>query len=291
MTKHLRIPLLVTCVTLVAVTHSHSMDIPVEYKIGGFATGTQSYSFRQFSALEAIERTAEAGGRTIEFYPGQRFSPQEPELKWDHDASDEMIAQVEEYLARLDVLAVNYGVVEIPQDEDEARKVFDFARRLKLRGITTSSVDSIDTIEALAKEYEIKVAFHNHPRRDDWPAYRLWDPQYLRELLDGRDSRVGACADTGHWIRSGLDPIESLTLLDGRIVSVHLKDRQEPDGHDVILGTGRGKVGEVLEELKRQGFTGHISVEYEHNWEESVPDIAQSIGFIRGYGTARGWVE
>ncbi len=269
-----------------SVPRGDAMDIPDEYHIGGFATGCQAYTFRAFSALEAIEKTAEAGGRIIEFYPGQRFSPEKPDLQWDHHASAEMIAQVEEHLERFDVLAVNYGVVGIPRDEEEARKVFEFAKRLGLRGITTASVDSIDTIERLVEEYDVKVAYHNHPRR---PGYDLWDPEFLKELLEGRDERIGACADTGHWIRSGLDPVESLRTLEGRIISLHLKDRADPDEHDVVLGTGMGKVGEILEELRRQKFSGHISVEYEHNWENSVPDVAQSIGFIRGYGVARGW--
>ncbi len=266
-----------------------AIDIPEEYHIGGFATGCQAYTFRLFSALEAIEKTAEAGGRVIEFYPGQRFAPDEEDLRWDHHASEEMIRRVEEHLERHDVLAVNYGVVGIPQDEEEARRIFEFAERLGVRGITTNSVDSIDTIEKLVDEYDIKVAYHNHPKRPDRPGYRLWNPEFLAELLEGRDPRIGACADTGHWIRSGLDPVESLRILEGRIVSLHLKDRTDPDEHDVVLGTGMGDIPGVLEELRRQNFSGHISVEYEHNWENSVPDVAHSIGFIRGYGRARGW--
>jgi sugar phosphate isomerase/epimerase len=70
-----------------------------------------------------------------------------------------------------------------------------------------------------------------------------------------------------------------------------LKDRARPEGDDVIFGTGMGNIGGVLEELREQNFTGHISVEYEHNWENSVPDVAQCIGFIRGYGAARGWSQ
>lgn len=265
------------------------MNIPDDYKIGGFAVGTQAYTFREFTALEAIEKTARAGGRVIEFYPGQRFSPDHQDRKWDHNATDEMIATVEQHLEKFDILAVNYGVVGIPNNETEARKIFDFAQRLGLKGITTNSVDSIDLLEDLVREYDIAVAFHNHPRRDDRPDYRLWDPEFLRDLLEGRDERIGACADTGHWIRSGLDPVKSLQLLHGRIISLHLKDINHPEHRDVVFGTGAGNVPGVLEELRDQNFSGHLSVEYEHNWEESVPDVAQCIGFIRGYGAARNW--
>ncbi len=272
-----------------AASGARAMNIEDAYRIGGFAVGTQSYTFREFTVLEAIEKTAKAGGRTFEFYPGQAFSTDQPEVQWNHHASDEMIEEFEEHLERFGLLAVNYGVVGISSDESEARQVFDFAQRLGLRGITTNSTGSLDTIEALVREYDIKVAFHNHPRRPNDPGYRLWDPEWLSGHLEGRDDRIGACADTGHWIRSGLNPVEALRALDGRIMSLHLKDLNAPDSHDVILGTGMGDIPGVLEELRRQEFTGHISVEYEHNWHESVPDVAQSIGFIRGYGIARGW--
>lgn len=266
-----------------------AMDIPADRKTGGFAVGCQAYSFRLFTVLEAIEKTAQAGGKVIEFYPGQRFSPDQGDLRWNHDATDEMIATVEKQLKRSDILAINYGVVGVPSNIDEARKIFEFAKRLGLQGITTESMDSLDTLEKLVQEYDIHVSFHNHPRRPKDPSYRMWDPNYIREQLEGRDERIGACVDIGHWIRSGLDPVESLRILEGRIISSHMKDRESQPGHDVHFGTGIGNTSGVLEELRRQNFSGHLSIEYEHNWENSVPDIAASIGFIRGYGTARGW--
>lgn len=266
-----------------------AVDIPEDRKLGGFAIGTQAYTFREFTALEAIEKTAKAGGRVIEFYPGQRFSPDQPGVRWDHNASEEMLATVEEQLERFDIRAVNYGVVGIPNNEEEARKIFDFARRLKLSIITTESEDSLDLIEKLVREYDIKVAFHNHPRQPNKPDYRTWNPEHLSDLLQGRDERIGACADTGHWMHSGVDPLEALRTLDGRILSLHLKDRNEPHGHDVPFGTGKGNIAGVLEELRKQNFSGHISVEYEHNWQHSVPDVAQCIGFVHGYGAGRGW--
>src|SRR5690625_1500676 len=148
---------------------SSAMEISDEYKRGGFAVGCQAYTSRNFTALEAIERTAKAGGRVIEFYPGQPFSPDRRDLRWNHEADDEMISEIEEQLKRFNIKAINYGVVGIPADEKEARKIFEFAKRLGIQGITTESENALDTIEKLVKEYDIKVAFHNHPRRSDNP--------------------------------------------------------------------------------------------------------------------------
>src|SRR2546429_5484970 len=85
--------------------------MPDEDKIAGFAVGCQAYTFNRFSVFEAIEKTAEAGGKVIEFYPGQKLSVEQPTVKWDHHASDETVQQVKEQLAKHHVRAVNYGVV------------------------------------------------------------------------------------------------------------------------------------------------------------------------------------
>src|SRR5512135_3705658 len=85
--------------------------IPADCKTGGFFIGCQAYTFNRFTVFEAIEKTAEAGGKVIEFYPGQKLSKEQPNLKWDHNASAETIQKVKEKLAACKVRAVNYGVV------------------------------------------------------------------------------------------------------------------------------------------------------------------------------------
>ncbi len=265
--------------------------IPDECKAGGFFIGCQAYTFNRFTVFEAIEKTADAGGKVIEFYPGQPLSKEEPNVKWDHNASPETIQKVKDQLAKFKITPVNYGVVGIPKNEDEARKVFEFAKALGLRAVTTESVDAIDTIEKMVKEYDIMVGFHDHPKRPDDPNYRMWDPNYILSVVKDRDPRIGSCADTGHWVRSNLKPVDCLRILKGRIISSHLKDLNQtgPGAHDLPYGTGVSDVPGILEELKAQGFQGNISIEYEYNWDHSLPEVAQCIGFVRGYGQAKGW--
>ncbi len=265
--------------------------IPEACKTGGFFIGCQAYTFNRFTVFEAIEKTALTGGKVIEFYPGQKLSKEEQDVTWDHNASAETIQKVKAKLATCNVTAVNYGVVDIPKDEAEARKVFEFARTLGLYAITTEAVDALDTIEKLVKEYDIKVGFHDHPKQANNPGYRMWDPHYVLSVVKDRDARIGSCADTGHWVRSGLNPVDCLRVLKGRIISSHLKDLNEMGGraHDVPYGTGVSDLPALLNEFKAQGFAGNISIEYEYHWETSTPEVAQCIGFVRGYGTAKGW--
>lgn len=269
-----------------AVATLQAVPIPDDCKSGDFAIGCQAWSFNQYTVMDAIRKTSEAGGKVIEFYPGQKLSPENP-VAFSHDSPDDQIQQVQAQLAKYHIRAVNYGVVGIPNDEAGARKVFEFAKKLGLYAITTESIGSLDTIEKLVKEYDIRVGIHDHPRRPNDPGYRNWDPNFILSLVKDRDSRIGSCADTGHWVRSGLDPVDCLRILKGRIISSHLKDLNEksPGAHDVPYGEGVSHVAAILDELKAQNFVGNISVEYEYDWETSVPEIAQCIGFVRGYGS------
>lgn len=273
---------------LTSLTALAEVEIPQEYRIGGVAIGCQAYTFHRFTAFEAIEKTAAAGGRVIEFFPGQLLSKDEPGVKLDHNASDEVIAKIKAMLKKHNLMAVNYGVVGLPNNEQECRKVFEFAKKLGLRGVTSEPApEAMDLIEKLVKEYDITMGIHNHPKRKDNPNYKFWDPNYVLSLVDKRDRRLGSCADTGHFVRSGIKPVDALKILEGRVVSSHLKDLHEfsPGGHDVPFGTGKSDVAGILNELKRQNFQGHISVEYEYNLDHSLPEVAQCVGFIRGYTT------
>lgn len=277
--------LLYPALAFLVVSLSAAEPIPEAHKVNGFAIGCQAYTFNRFSAFEAIEKTAAAGAKVIEFYPGQKLSQEEPETKWDHNASPETIAKVKAKLAEHGVIAVAYGVVRLSTEEAECRQVFDFAKTMGIRVINTESVDALDTFEPLVKEYDIKVGFHNHPKKENDPSYKIWDPNYVLEVIKDRDPRIGACADTGHWMRSGLNPVEVLKLLDGRIVSSHLKDLNgfERKAHDMPYGQGEANMQAILAEFKRQGFDGPMSVEYEYNWENSLPEVTECINFVRDW--------
>jgi sugar phosphate isomerase/epimerase len=260
--------------------------IPDNLKQGGFAIGCQAWTFNKFSVFEAIEKTAQAGAKTIEFFPGQKLSPTEPTVKFDHNAPAEVWDKVKAKLKEHNITPLAYGVVGLDKDEAKCRKVFEFAKTFGIRVINTESVNSIDTYEKLVKEFDIKVGLHDHPKKDKDPGYRMWDPNYILEVVKDRDIRIGSCADTGHWVRSNLKPVDCLRILKGRVVSSHLKDLHAPlpSGHDVPYGTGVSDVKGILDELKAQNFDGPISVEYEYNWEKNVDDAKLCVDFVRNYG-------
>ena len=289
---------LVAC--LVLANGARAMDkIPDESKIKGFAIGCQAWSFNHFTVFEAIELTHKAGGKVIEFFPGQALSPEQRNVKLDHNASDEVIQQVQAQCRKFDVLPVNYGVVTV-RGPEQWRKVFTFAKKLNLYGVTSEPAESdMDAIEQLVKEFDIHFSIHDHPKRANDPNYKFWDPNYVLSLVKDRDPRMGSCADTGHWLTSGVDPIEALHILKGRVMSSHLKDRDKkgPGARDVAWGSGAGEVRQILDELKAQNFQGNIDIEYENDMEKdsstnaprSFPDIEKSIAWVKEHyqNTAR----
>ena len=264
---------------------SAAEPLPDNLKQGSFVIGCQAWTFNHFSVFEAIEKTAATGAKTIEFFPGQKLSAEQKDVKFDHNAAPEVWEKVKAKLKEHGITPVAYGVVGLSKDEAASRKVFEFAKFFGIRVINTESVDAIDTFEKLVKEYDIKVGFHDHPKRPDHPEYRMWDPNYILEVCKDRDARIGSCADTGHWVRSGLKPVDAIRILKGRIMSSHLKDLNEesPKGHDVPYGTGVSDVKGILDEYAAQGFYGPISIEYEYKQEDNLAEAKQCIEFVRGY--------
>ncbi|MDX2065263.1 MAG: sugar phosphate isomerase/epimerase [Fimbriimonadaceae bacterium] len=244
----------------------------------------QAWTFNRTNAVEAIGRVAACGAKYIELYPGQRVAPE-----WAVGVGPDMPAEAEkrlvDALVQAGVRPVAFGVTGIPNDEARARNLFEWAKRLGIRVINTESTDSIDVAERLAKELDISVGYHNHPKSSD-PNYKVWNPQYIYDLVKQRDRRLGACADTGHWVRSGIKPVDALKTLRGRVVSSHLKDLHEfsAKGYDVPYGFGVSDVNGILAAFSRGKWAGPISVEYERFENERIIDVAQCVGYLRGKG-------
>ncbi|MBC8128180.1 MAG: sugar phosphate isomerase/epimerase [Gloeobacteraceae cyanobacterium ES-bin-144] len=257
--------------------------IPENLRQNGWFIGAQAYTFKEFSAFEAIAKTKEAGGNVIEFYPGQILKPGSKE-KIHHTMSDEAIAELKAESARLGVRPVNYGVIAA-KNADDVNAIMAFAKKMELYAVCTESTELIADWEAAAKKFDMKVAFHEHGGSMEKPDYKVWHPLYILGVVESRDKRVGACADLGHWCTSNLKPIDCLRILKGRIISVHLKDKAANGQAPVVVaGTGVVDVAACLDELKKQNFNGHISIEHENDWKNNVPQVRANIDFVKANG-------
>jgi len=250
----------------------------------GFGISVQCWSFKEFSLFEAVEMAARAGAH-VEVFPGQRIGGGLGDLKFGPDLPDDKLQVVIGHMEEHGVKPLNFGVTGISKDEAEARKVFEFAKKLGLYGVTTESIEAIDTLEKLAAEYDVKVCFHNHPK-----PTKLWNPDTIAKAIDGRHRNLGFCADIGHWASSGLDPVEVIRKIAPRVLSFHMKDRAsiEKWSHDRPFGTGVIDNIAILDLVRAHGFAGNVSIEYEHNWKTNHAEVGQCAGYLRAYSLIRG---
>jgi sugar phosphate isomerase/epimerase len=271
-----------TFLALALATNLQADPIPENLRQNGWFIGAQSYTFKDFTAFEAIAKTKEAGGNMIEFFPGQVLKPGSKD-KVHHNMSESAMAELKAECERQGVRAVNYGVVGA-NNPDEVRAIMSFAKKMGLYAVCSESTEQIVAWEANAKEFDIKVAFHEHGGSMSDPNYKVWNPLYIRGVVESRDPRVGACADLGHWCTSNLKPVECIRILNGRVISVHLKDKAaNGEAPVVVAGKGVVDVAACLEELKKQKFDGHISIEHENDWKDSVPQVRANIDFVKSH--------
>jgi sugar phosphate isomerase/epimerase len=247
--------------------------------------GVAAWTFRDVTFLEAIEKAEGLGVSRIEAFESQKLAPDDP-AKVGGELSADQLARIKAALEKHGLTLTSIYVGTIPGEEAAARTIFERVKRLGARMIVSEpKASDLDVIEPLCGEYGIDLALHNHP--DEASEYR--DPKHLAGVLASRGPRIGACCDTGHWQRRGLDTVAGLKLLEGRVFGVHMKDLDaaRPDGHDMPWGTGVGRIADVLAELTRQQASPRIiAVEYEYNVGTSLPEIARCVAFFREQAAA-----
>ncbi len=243
----------------------------------GWCLGVQAWSFNRYTFFESLDKSKAIGLKYIEAFPGQTVCKDMPDAKMGPGLTISQMATIKNKLDECGVTLVAFGVCHLSSNEKQAREIFDFAKVMGIKVLTSEPEQKdLPFLDKLASEYNIKIALHNHPK----PS-RYWNPDIVLEAVKGCSKMVGSCADTGHWVRSGLDPQRCLDKLSGRVVSFHLKDlNKKGNGHDVPWGTGVCDVAEIMNIMKKQGFKGPVSIEYEHNWTTSVPEIKQCEKFF-----------
>jgi len=254
-----------------------------DVRIKKFRFASEAYTFRKFTFAETLLKLKELGVGAVEAYPGQALSADFPGARFDQNMTPEQVAKVKEWLKASGVTLYGYGVVDIGRTEESMRKIFDFARNMGIRIIVCEPADDDFTLlEKLVKEYNIKIAIHNHPAPS---KYNL--PETVFNHVDGKDPRIGSCADSGHWMRGMNDPREAFKLLEGRILDVHLKDRSDfgtaKGVDDTPWGAGKGTIRDLLAELTLQDYDGYLTMEYENQAEvgDPMPAFRKSIDFVK----------
>ncbi len=237
-------------------------------KVSNLKLGLQLYSLRKFSLDDALKHAKELGFEQVEFYSGM----------FAVDSSDEKIAEVVGKVKANGLTISAHGVNSFGGDFAANRRVFEFAKKVGLSTITAGpSPESMDNLNDLVKEFNIRIAIHNHGPTDR----RFNKVADVLKAIEGRDERIGACADLGHYIRSGEKPVEVIRSLTGRLYGVHLKDfaTMEDKAKGVLLGQGHLQCDAVFDAMVQAKFPadGALSLEYEENEDNPIEDIRQCV--------------
>jgi ABC-type phosphate transport system substrate-binding protein/sugar phosphate isomerase/epimerase len=250
----------------------------------GWQLTAQAWTFNKFTFAEALDKMKAAGINTIEMFPNQKIGGGiEGNTSFLMDATTRK--KVLELIKSKNMKLVNYGVVNA-KTKEEWTKIFEFAKDMGIETIVTEAdASQLDFIEPMCEEYQIKIALHNHPKPSIY-----WDPEFAMKQVVNRNKYIGVCADLGHWLRSGLNPLESLKKYEGRIFDIHAKDlipsKEGFNGyHDVPWGTGISNFSGMMHELKRQGYRGTITVEYEFHFENSLEEVTESVEYFNRVAT------
>jgi sugar phosphate isomerase/epimerase len=245
----------------------------------GWPLGCAQYTFRRFCLYETIEKLAELGILYVEPAFFLAVDKARPALKINESLSAAVRKEVKAKLAEYGVQMASF-YTDLKKDKEDALRKFEFAKDMGVKTLVAEPPpEALDMLEGLCDRYEINLSIHNHPK----PNSRYWNPDAIVEVCKGRGKRIGACCDTGHWVRSGLDVVECLKKLQGRIAGFHLKDVIEsgkPAARDVPLGQGKANYAAALAELHRQGYKGLLVIEYEHDTDKLMDDVAACAAFV-----------
>jgi sugar phosphate isomerase/epimerase len=175
------------------------------------------------------------------------------------------------------------GVISFAKDEDaDMRAKFEYAKRAGLRVIVAGdpTPETLPRVEKFAKEYDMRIAIHNHGPEDS-----LWkSPLDVLQYVGNMDPRMGCCIDVGHTVRAGTDVVAAIHAAGPRLFNVHMKDLTDFHNRDsqVAVGDGKMPVREIFAALTAINYPGYVDLEYEVHEDDPMPGVTRSFAYMRG---------
>lgn len=239
---------------------------------GDIKLGVASYSFREFQRHLAIEYTKKLNVAYInikDFHLPLNSTPEE-------------IAKARKEFDKAGLTIVGGGNISFQKDDEaDMRAKFEYAKLAGMPLIVCAPThETLPKLEKYVKEYNIKLALHNHgPEDKHFPT-----PQSVLDAVKSMDPRCGLCMDVGHSARTGVDVVESVRQAGPRLLDMHIKDLKSTTdkASQVPVGDGVLPIVGIFKELKRMNYNGYVNLEYEIDASDPFPGMQKSFAYMRG---------
>jgi len=244
--------------------------------------GLASYTFREFTRAQMIPFLKQLNITSINCKDIKDHLPTDPAQE----------AQAVADYAAADIALHAAGAIYFPKDEDDdIRAKFEYCKRAGIKVIVAGdpSPASLPRVEKFVREYDIRIAIHNHGPED-----KLWQsPLDILKLVKDMDPRIGCCIDVGHTVRTGTDVVEAIHQVGPRLFNMHIKDLADlrVKESQVAVGRGRMPVREIFEALIATNYQGFVDLEYEIHGDDPMPGVIESFAYMRGVLAGMGYVD
>jgi len=244
--------------------------------------GLASYTFRNFSRAQLIGFMKQLDVFELNAKDAKDHLPMDPE--------QESIALADYRAAGIKLHAA--GAIYFTKDDDaDIRSKFEYCKRAGIGVIVAGdpAPETLPRIEKFVKEYDIRIAIHNHGPED-----KLWhSPLDVLKAVKGMDARIGCCIDVGHTVRAGTDVVQAIHEAGPRLFNVHMKDLTDFQSKEsqVAVGDGVMPVRKMFETLIAIKYKGFVDLEYEVHPDDPMPGVSSSFAYMRGVLAGMGYTS
>jgi hypothetical protein len=253
---------------ILALAHAH----PSAGKASPIRLGLASYTFRNFNRAQLIGFMQQLNMFALNAKDVKDHLPMDPQQE-AAALSDYTDAGIKLHAA---------GAIYFAKDEDaDIRAKFEYCKRAGIGVIVAGdpAPETLPRIEKFVKEYDIRIAIHNHGPEDKlWPS-----PLDVLKVVKGMDPRIGCCIDVGHTLRTGTDVVQAIHETGPRLFNVHMKDltNSESKESQVAVGEGKMPVRRMFEALIATKYQGFVDLEYEVHPDNPMPGVSASFAYMR----------
>ena len=245
--------------------------LPARDEWQNFKIGIASYTFRKLSVDDTIKAM-------------KRLNLSYISIKDFHLSLDTTVAERKVLIQKLKdagITALSCGNITMQNDEKDIRRAFDYAKDCGIPTIVCSPhPDSLPLLDKMVKEYNIKLAIHNHGPEDK----RFPSPYDVMKAVANYDNRIGLCIDVGHTARAKVNPAEAIVKCKDRLYDLHFKDiaSTEPNGKTIEAGRGVLDLSSIIGALQKIKYPYLVSIEYEEQENDPLPSVSETVGYIHG---------